>query len=312
MPVTTVSADKITWTNGRPTIANKSQATTKKTNNKVISYKEPNRRRSKPYVCRAEQLTPRLDLVTPGSPVAVDCEGVILPKNTGWRRHGVGRISIVNIDGQVIYDTFVHYPREVEARPSPQRLKLGVKYQDLFPSNGAQPHAAVLAAAKSVFDKSGIVVGHAAENDMQMLDGIDFDDYVVRDTQKMRGWPFEGSNPHQPGLKALAAGVLDRDIQGEEHSSVEDARATMDLFLWHHERFGGGLDYAGEPIDSGSSSSDDDNNDDDASSTISTPASASSATSSSSRSQRSLRHQMFGLVELDDGTLIDCWTGQPF
>lgn len=152
---------------------------------------------------------------------------------------------------------------------------------------------------------------------MQMLDGIDFDDYVVRDTQKMRGFPFEGSNPHQPGLRALAAAVLDRDIQGEEHSSVEDARATMDLFLWHHERFGGGLDYAGEPIDSGSSSSDDeddddDDDDDDASSTVSTTASASSATSSSSRSQRSLRHQMFGLVELDDGTLIDCWTGQPF
>lgn len=148
---------------------------------------------------------------------------------------------------------------------------------------------------------------------MQMLDGIDFDDYDVRDTQKMHGWPYEGSNPRQPALRALAAAVLDRNIQGEEHSSVEDARATMELFLWYHEKFG--IDFDGKPVESGSSGSDeenDDDDDDDTSSTVSATSVASSSALSSRSSQRSLRHQMFGLAERDDGTLIDCWTGKPF
>lgn len=257
MPVSTVSADQIVWKNGRPTIADKSKSTTAKSKQKVLTSKPPNSRRSKPYFCRAEQLTPLLDLVTPGCPVAVDCEGLLLPKNEGWRKTGLGRVSIVNMRGQVIYDTFVYYPSDVEHRPPPQYLGLGVKYKDIRPENGAQSHAKVLTAVKSIFDKSGIVIAHAAHNDIQMLDGIDFDPYVVRDTQCMTGFPHNGRRRGLPGLAALAHEVLGRNIQFGEHSSVEDAQATMDLFLWHYKRHGLGLDYAGKPLRRDSPGSDD-------------------------------------------------------
>ncbi|GAB7333240.1 hypothetical protein MBLNU13_g04890t2 [Cladosporium sp. NU13] len=144
--------------------------------------------------------------------------------------------SIVNTAGQVVYDTFVYYPAHVPPRPPPQHLKLGVKDEDIRPENGAQPHAEVLANAKAIFDKSGVA----------MLDGIDFPNYVVHDTQRMYG----ASLGRLPGLSALSSSVLGRSIQVEEHLSVEDASATMELFLWHRERYESGCDYTGKALDS--------------------------------------------------------------
>lgn len=238
MPVSTVSTDQVAYVNGRPTIV------TKPTHN-ASRHSSPDVNK---YQCRAQQRIPRLDLVTPGSPVAVDCEGLIPPQEKGWRRHGVGRLSIVNVDGQVVYDTFVYYPG-VEHRPSPPRLRMEVRFKDILPANGAQKHTEALADARAIFDKSGIVVAHSAANDERMLLGIDFSDYVVRDTQDFDECrQLNGGQP--PGLAMLAADVLERSIQVEEHSSIEDARATMDLFLLHHEEYEDGLDYAGKPLDS--------------------------------------------------------------
>lgn len=167
-----------------------------------------------------------------------------------WRKHGVGRLSIVNVDGQVVYDTFVYYPG-VEHHPSSQRLRLGVKYKGILPVNGAQTHAEVLADAKAIFNKSGIVIAHSAQNDERMLLGIDFSDCVVRDTQDFDEYrQLHRGEP--PGLAMLAASVLEKNIQVEEHSSVEDAKATMDLVLLHHE-YEDGLDYTGKPLDSDTS-----------------------------------------------------------
>jgi RNA exonuclease 4 len=244
MPVTIVSADQVTWVNGRLTVM--PQSANKSSNYKT--YHAYPARRINRYKCRAEQRTPRLDLVTPGSPVALDCEGVQLVEDVGWRKCGLGRVSIVNLDGETIYDTFVFYPADVKHRTSPQWLRLGVKYQDILAKNGAQAHAKVLADVKSVLDKSGIVVAHAARNDMQMLDGIDFANYVVRDTQTLYWRQFDRWVGR--GLADLASAVLGRGIQTTEHSSVEDARATMDLFLWYRKRnkYEAGRGYDGKPL----------------------------------------------------------------
>jgi len=251
MPVTTASADQVSWINGRPVLASKPNANTNTATTKPTPKNPKNKtnpRRVKQYACRAEQLRPQLNLVTPGSPLAFDCEGVELTQNAGKRRDGVGRLSIVNVDGQVVYDTFVYYPSDVPHRPPPQHLKLGVKYKDIRPENGAQPHAQVLAAAKAIFDKSGVIVAHAASNDVQMMEGIDFNQYVVRDTQRLYGSELG----RLPGLGALSFSVLGRSIQVEEHSSVEDARATMELFLEYHERYEADCDYTGTLLDSDS------------------------------------------------------------
>lgn len=225
MPVNTISADKVVFVNGRPTIAPSLDAS----NNQGKKTTKPYKPRVSRYKCRAEQLRPRLHLVNPGSPVAFDCEGLYLFENTGKEKRGVGRVSIVNTSGQVIYDTFVYYPADVAHRPSPQRLKLGVKYNDIKPENGAQAHADVLEAVKSVFDKSGIVVGHAVHEDIRMLRPLSFDGCTVHCTQANH--TKGGRGRYKPGLKDLAEELLGREVQGKEHSSVEDARATMDIFL---------------------------------------------------------------------------------
>lgn len=81
-----------------------------------------------------------------------------------------------------------------------------------------------------------------------MLDGINFDQYVVRDTQR-----FYGVGIGQlPGLKTLSTSVLGCSIQVGEHSSVEDARATMELFLVYHERCEADCDFTGKLLGSGS------------------------------------------------------------
>ena len=91
-----------------------------------------------PYKCRAEQLTSRLDLITPGELLAFDCEGMMLPQPDGTKPKGVGRVSVVNEKLELIYDTFVHYGPEIEHQFDLQRLNLGVKYNDIKPENGAQ------------------------------------------------------------------------------------------------------------------------------------------------------------------------------
>ncbi|KAM0713821.1 hypothetical protein Q7P37_010783 [Cladosporium fusiforme] len=196
MPVNTISADNVVFVNGRPTIAPSLDAS----NNQGKKPTKPYKPRVSRYKCRAEQLKPRLHLVTPGSPVAFDCKGLYLFENIGKEKRGVGR-----------------------------RLKLGVKYNDIKPENGAQAHADVLEAVKSVFDKSGIVVGHAVHEDIWMLRPLSFGGYTIHCTQAKHTKGIRGR--YKPGLKDLTEELLGREIQGKEHSSVEDARATMDIFL---------------------------------------------------------------------------------
>ena len=82
---------------------------------------------------RARQLVPRLHLLRRGQAVALDCEGVILPNESGEKKLGLGRVSIVNEAGQVLYDTFAHYPEGVPHYPPKRELNLGVRRADIRP-----------------------------------------------------------------------------------------------------------------------------------------------------------------------------------
>lgn len=78
-------------------------------------------------------ILPLLNLVKCGEPLAVDCEGVVLPKETAKYRQGLGRVSIVTSSGKVVYDTFAYYPEEVSSRARPKWKKLGVYWPDIKP-----------------------------------------------------------------------------------------------------------------------------------------------------------------------------------
>lgn len=188
--------------------------------------------------CRAHQLQPLLDLVTPGKPVACDREGLKLDGRVGDENRGLGRVSVTNENNEIIYDTFVYYPADVPHRPDPQWLCLGVKYPDIEPENGAQPHKEVLENVQTIFNKSGLVIGHAFPNDRKMLRGISFNNIQIRDTQLLPEY-ITYAKDKQPSLADLSKHILKRKIQTDPngHSSVEDAQATMQLYLARREDF---------------------------------------------------------------------------
>ena len=159
--------------------------------------------------------------------VAVDCEGVYLPLKTSWETQGCGRCSIVNEREEVVFDTFVYYDKSTKARPHPQVLKLGVTYNDIKPENGAMHIDEVTAIVTAIFDKAAVVVAHALKSEKQFLRYVPWERYKTRDTQQFQTCQEQGGR----GLAHLASVLLDRRIQSEEHSSVEDAQATMALYL---------------------------------------------------------------------------------
>ncbi|KAI7459570.1 hypothetical protein KC351_g17643 [Hortaea werneckii] len=184
MPVSTISNNNVAYSNGRPCIW------TNVSNRQRGAAQAYTGRTRTGYRCRAQQLQPRLDLVTSSKSLAVDCEGVILEEEVGASKKGLGRVSTVNSEGQAVYDTFVYYPEDVPHRPPPQRLKLGVKYNDIKPANTLPEYCRL-------------------------------------------------TSPDRPSLKFLTKMELGDEIQegSDGHCSVEDARATMKLYLLQKSAF---------------------------------------------------------------------------
>ena len=97
-----------------------------------------------------------------------------------------------------------------------------------MPSNGARPFEEV---RKQVLALIGgrTIVGHAISNEWRAL-RIDPGtvNATVYDTQRIPCYVVMTKTP--PGLRDLAAQVLDKTIQQGPHCSVQDARVTMALY----------------------------------------------------------------------------------
>ncbi|XP_047522985.1 RNA exonuclease 4-like [Pieris napi] len=151
--------------------------------------------------------------------IAMDCEMVGIGYNGD--DHMIARVSLVNKFGDCIYDKFVK-PREevVDYRTSIS----GVRKEDLL--NGED----FIIVQKEVSEilKGRIVVGHSLKTDLSVL-FLSHPKKCIRDTSKYK--PFRKiTKGSTPSLKRLAKEILGIDIQHGEHSSVEDARATMQLY----------------------------------------------------------------------------------
>jgi RNA exonuclease 4 len=80
-----------------------------------------------------------------------------------------------------------------------------------------------------------ILVGHSVRNDLDALK-LGHPRRDIRDTARHR--PFRKlAGGAAPRLKILAAELLGIQIQSGEHSSIEDARATMLLFRQDKDAF---------------------------------------------------------------------------
>ncbi|CAD6915552.1 unnamed protein product [Tilletia controversa] len=160
----------------------------------------------------------------PGQYIAIDCEMVGVGPNGS--ESVLARVSLVNWHGFTLYDTFV---RPAEKVTDYRTWVSGVRPRDVLDA----PLFADVQSRVAELIKDRILVGHAIQNDLQAL-LLSHPFRLIRDTSAYQGLR-DLARTKRPGLKTLARIVLGIEIQreGHEHSSVEDARATMAIFKAH-------------------------------------------------------------------------------
>jgi RNA exonuclease 4 len=164
--------------------------------------------------------------------IAMDCEMVGVGDD--GKRSILARVSVVNEDGNVVLDTFVA-PTEPVAD---YRTRVsGVRPQDL---RGAPPFKEIQRKMADIL-RGRVLVGHALKNDLRVL-LLDHPRRQTRDTALYRPLtrPLRANERAQDtgiargrgsrSLKELCAQHLGLEIQGGEHSSVDDARAALLLY----------------------------------------------------------------------------------
>jgi len=176
--------------------------------------------------------------------VALDAEMVGI--GPGGFQSRLARVSVVNWDGETIYDTHVQV---VEKVTDYRTFVSGITEEDLLSDNAVTFDEAQTKVLELLEDK--ILVGHGLRNDFKVL-GISHPWYATRDTAKYE--PFMKtldapifSDPSHPNgttlvakkLKVLAKDKLGMMIQeeGKPHSPVEDAVAALELYKKHRGKW---------------------------------------------------------------------------
>ena len=157
----------------------------------------------------------------PGNYLAIDCEMVGVGEKGS--ESVLARVSIVNFHGATIMDRFV---RPQEKVTDYRTWVSGVRPKDLKNA----PSFSEVQGEVATLIKGKVLVGHAIQNDLKAL-LLSHPKPLIRDTATFQ--PLRDlAKTKYPSLKKLAKLVLGIDIQmeGESHSSVEDARATMAVF----------------------------------------------------------------------------------
>ncbi|KAJ7149065.1 MipD protein [Mycena crocata] len=162
----------------------------------------------------------------PGKFLALDCEMVgVGPEGA---ESSLARVSLVNYYGAVQLDAFV---RQRERVVDYRTEFSGVRETDMIharPFDEIQKQVAALL-------KDRVLVGHAVFNDLKVL-LLSHPRPQTRDTQYYAG-KFKIAKSKYVALRTLVKQELDATIQGGEHSSVTDARATMAVYRLHRREW---------------------------------------------------------------------------
>lgn len=162
----------------------------------------------------------------PSRYLAMDCEMVGVG-NSG-QDNMLARVSIVNSLCQPVYDKFVKPKEKVTDY---RTFVSGVRPKDL--AKGEQFE--VVQREVAALLKGRVLVGHAVYNDLRVL-MFSHPKRYTRDTSSYK--PFRKMfNGSIPSLKNLALKVLAVDIQKGEHDSIQDARATMQVYQTHRREW---------------------------------------------------------------------------
>ena len=151
--------------------------------------------------------------------LALDCEMVGV--NHGGKDSILARASIVNDFGHCLYDKYVKPTDKV----TDYRTKVsGIRPQDIKDCEDFK------VVQKEISDmlKGRILVGHSIHHDFKVLH-LNHPKKMIQDTSSYK--PFRVSFGNRtPSLKNLTAKMLGVTVQEGEHSSVQDAQATMRLY----------------------------------------------------------------------------------
>ncbi|XP_071319688.1 RNA exonuclease 4 [Trachinotus anak] len=151
--------------------------------------------------------------------VAIDCEMVGVGPD--GEDSILARVSLVNQFGKCIYDKYV---KPTEKVTDYRTAFSGIRPEDI--KDGEDVRTVQREVAEIL--KGRIVVGHAIHNDLKIL-LLDHPKKKIRDTQKYK--PFKKTvKSGRPSLKLLCREILNVKVQQGEHSSVQDAQATMRLY----------------------------------------------------------------------------------
>lgn len=157
--------------------------------------------------------------------VALDCEMVGI--GTDGKKSALARVSIVDWDLNVVLDSFVKVPiRVTDFRTHVS----GVEPKHIKDKNALGMDECREKVAEILKDK--ILVGHSLINDFKAL-MLNHPKAKIRDTAKYRPFQRYGNGKWRPRkLRDLVKENLKgkEGFQEAEHDSVQDARATMELF----------------------------------------------------------------------------------
>lgn len=167
----------------------------------------------------------RKDLIAPHKgltdELAIDCEMV------GCHNKSIlARVSIVNLFGHVILDSYV----APQGKVTDYRTRWsGIRPEDI--ANAPSFKSVQQKVAKIVNGR--IIVGHAVHNDFSVLN-INHPPEKVRDTSHYFRNLFQGTTPSLRKLSEIVLGII---IQKGEHDSVQDAQATMKLYVVERDKW---------------------------------------------------------------------------
>uniref|UniRef100_A0A0B7AGZ1 RNA exonuclease 4 n=1 Tax=Arion vulgaris TaxID=1028688 RepID=A0A0B7AGZ1_9EUPU len=158
--------------------------------------------------------------------LAMDCEMVGVGP-TG-EDSILARVSVVNHFGVCLYDKFA-LPQE---RVTDYRTYVsGVTAEHLATG---EKFTKVQSEVSDLI-KGRILVGHAVHNDLKVL-FLTHPHKMIRDTSRYK--PFrELFGNRSPSLKKLTEKVLGVHVQEGQHSSVQDAQATMRLYTMYRQKW---------------------------------------------------------------------------
>ncbi|XP_060676743.1 interferon-stimulated 20 kDa exonuclease-like 2 isoform X2 [Hemiscyllium ocellatum] len=156
--------------------------------------------------------------------LALDCE--MVGTGPGGKRSELARCSLVGYDGELIYDKYVLPTNPITDYRTRWSGIRRHHMRNATPFKLAQREILKLMNGK-------IVIGHAVHNDFKALNYF-HPVSLTRDTSKIPLLNRKAGFPEKVAisLKKLTKQLLHQDIQvgTQGHSSVEDARATMDLY----------------------------------------------------------------------------------